>query len=220
VLARRIASRLGPGASVTGIDLNPLMLAIARERGSAEGVEVAWHEGRAEELLFAEGSFDLVVCQQALQFFADRAAALRAMHRVLSAGGRAGISVWEGIERHPFYLTLHESIERRLGTSTVDEIFALGDADEVQVLLRDAGFRDIQSHVASVIARFPEPNSFLAGEIDVDTAAIPAMQHLNEQDRRELTAAISEDMRAALRDVTEGEFVALPFHTHMFVAFH
>jgi hypothetical protein len=49
----------------------------------------------------------------------------------------------------------------------------------------------------------------------VDAAAIPAMQHMSEQARRELTAAISDDMRAVMQQHTDGNVVVIPFHTNI-----
>ena len=64
-LSRRLAQA---GASVTGIDLAPPMLAVAREL--SEGI--AFIEGSADALPFPDDSFDVVTCQQGLQFFPDR----------------------------------------------------------------------------------------------------------------------------------------------------
>ena len=212
IVARGVAPIVGPTGQVVGLDLNPNMLAVARAAAEREGLAVDWQEGRAEELPFPDGRFDLVLCQFALMFFADRRAALGEMRRVLRDGGRVALSVWQGLDRHPFYQALHEAIQRRLGMSGVRDIFALGDADELRTLLTDAGFRNVEIEPVSMTARFPNPEAFLAGEIDVDTAAIPSMQHLDAQAGRELTAAISEDMTGPLRAVTEGEHVVIPFH--------
>jgi hypothetical protein len=138
---------------------------------------------------------------------------------VLAAGGRAVVSVFQRLECHPFYVALHESIGRHLGSSGVADIFALGDADALRALLARAGFREVDFAPVEVTARFPGPAQFLAGEIDVDTAAIPAMRHLNATARQDLTATIREDMAGPLREATEGEYVILPFHIY-FVRAH
>ena len=61
-------------------------------------------------------------------------------------------------------------------------------------------------------ARFPNPDGFLAGEIEVDTAAIPSMQHLDAQARQAIVAAIAEDMKSPLKDVTHDNHVVVDFH--------
>src|SRR5262245_17058193 len=63
IVARQIVSRLRGRAAVTGIDLNPNMLAVARAAGAREEVAVKWREGRAEALPFPDATFDLTLCQ-------------------------------------------------------------------------------------------------------------------------------------------------------------
>jgi ubiquinone/menaquinone biosynthesis C-methylase UbiE len=218
VVARHVAATAGPEARVTGLDLNPNMLAVARAAAEREGLAIDWREGRAEAIPFPDGSFDLALCQFGLMFFSDRPAALREMHRVLSPGGRIAVSVWQGLDQHPFYRTLHELIERTIGVSSLADIFALGDASELRDLLAGAEFQDVRVELFSLTARFPDPDSFLAGEIDVDTAAIPAMQSLSEADRRAITSAIQTEMAGPLREVTVGDQVEIPFHAHLGLA--
>ena len=215
IVARRIAARVESNGKIIGLDLNPHMLTVARAAAAREGLAIEWHEGRAEKLPFPDGAFDLALCQFALMFFDDRRAALAEMHRVLANGGRALISVWQSIERHPFYQTLHEAIQARLGMSVVQDIFALGGLDELRGLLTDAGFLHVEINEVSMIARFPNPEGFLAGEIDVDTAAIPSMQRLDVQGRHEITTAIHDDMKAALREVTVDDHVVIQFHAQI-----
>jgi ubiquinone/menaquinone biosynthesis C-methylase UbiE len=215
IVARRVAVCVESNGKIIGLDLNPNMLTVARAAADREGLAIEWHEGRAEELPFPDGSFDLALCQFALMFFDDRRSALAEMHRVLTNDGRVLLSVWQGLELHPFYQTLHEAIQARVGMSVVQDIFALGDADELRGMLTDAGFQRVEIHAVSMIARFPDPEGFLAGEIDVDTAAIPSMQRLDARARREITAAIHDDMKAALREVTEDDHVVIPFHAQI-----
>jgi hypothetical protein len=113
---------------------------------------------------------------------------------------------------------LDRAIERHLGTSGVRDIFALGDAAELRDRVAKAGFPHAEIEPFSLVARFPGPDGFLAGEIDVDTAAIPAMQHLDAAARASLTARIRSEMAEALRSVTVGDHVQLPFHAHVVCA--
>ena len=85
------------------------------------------------------------------------------------------LAVWQALDRHPFYVRLDRAIARHLGTSGVRDIFALGDAGALRDRVAKAGFRQIEIEPFELLARFPDPDGFLAGEIDVDTAAIPAM---------------------------------------------
>ncbi len=215
IVARRVAPRVGSDGMVVGLDLNPDMLAVARATAERQGLTIEWSEGRAEKLLFPNGNFDLVLCQFGLMFFADRHAALTEMHRVLTKSGRVLLSVWRGLDRHPFYQALHDVSQRRLGMSSVQDVFALGAADELRGLLTDAGFQHVEIEPVSMTARFPNPEEFLAWEIDVDPAAIPLMQHLDTPARQAIMAAIIEDMKAPLQEVMQNDHVVIPFHAHI-----
>ena len=89
IVARNAASMVGGTGRVVGIDMNASMLEIARSNDAP----VEWREGDALAMPFLDQEFDVVVCQQGLQFFPDRSKALREMHRVLVPNGRLGIAV-------------------------------------------------------------------------------------------------------------------------------
>ena len=74
-------------AAITGIELSPAMLAIARERAKDLGRQVDLREGDAEHLPFDGASFDTVVCALSLCTIPNPAAAIREMKRVLIPGG-------------------------------------------------------------------------------------------------------------------------------------
>ena len=76
------------GAAVTGIELSPAMLAIARQRAAGLGRDADLQEGDAERLPFADASFDTVVCALSLCTIPNPAAAIGEMNRVLVPGGR------------------------------------------------------------------------------------------------------------------------------------
>jgi SAM-dependent methyltransferase len=94
---------------VVGVDINPIMLNIARHCSAGKGID--WKEGSAMSLPFPNESFDLVICQQGLQFFPDRLKALTEMNRVLAGAtsnkdkdcgyGRLVLSVWTSIKDSP-----------------------------------------------------------------------------------------------------------------------
>jgi ubiquinone/menaquinone biosynthesis C-methylase UbiE len=215
IVARQVASRVGATGKVTGIDVSPNMLAVARVAADREGFTVEWSEGNAEQLPFTDSSFDLVLCQFALMFVTNKTVALAEMRRVVTEEGRVLISVWQSLDRHPFYQTLHKVIQERLGMSALQDIFALGSADELRALATGAGFRHVELKPFSLTARFPNRDAFIAGEIEVDTAAIFSMQHLDSRNREAIVATITADMQSPLKEVTHENHVVLPFHGHI-----
>ena len=102
LVANRVNQVSGKLCMVTGIDLNEGMLNIARRNQNTSNA----HQGSATGLPFREGSFDVVLCQQGLQYFSDRIAAVKEMARVLSPGGRIALNVWGHLERQIFHASL------------------------------------------------------------------------------------------------------------------
>jgi len=83
VVARLVAPRVGTTGQVIGVDLNAGMLAVARALPAPSGSAIDWVQGSATALELPDRSIDVVLCQQGLQFFPEKLAALREMHRVL-----------------------------------------------------------------------------------------------------------------------------------------
>ena len=76
-----------PETRVTGIELSPDMLAIARRRADDLGRQVTLQVGDAEALEFPSATFDTVVCTFSLCAIPDHRRALAEMTRVLRPGG-------------------------------------------------------------------------------------------------------------------------------------
>lgn len=76
---------------VTGLDISRTMVEIARENAAAAGVSVEFRHGDVTETPFADGSFDLILCQAAFKNLRRPVIALNEMHRVLRPGRRAVI---------------------------------------------------------------------------------------------------------------------------------
>lgn len=77
-----------PDITLTGIDLSPAMLDIARERANDLDRNADLRVGDAEHVPFADASFDTLVCALSLCSIPDPAAAIDEMYRVLAPDGR------------------------------------------------------------------------------------------------------------------------------------
>ena len=158
-----VAERVAPGGTVTGLDANPEMLAVARRKHPA----IQWHDGRAESLPFADASFDAVVSQFGLMFFDDRVAALREMWRVLRPGGRLAVAVCDALANSPGYAALAALLERLFGTRVADAFrapFVLGDVRALRALCADAGIAGaaVEQHQGTV--RFASIDALVSTE--------------------------------------------------------
>lgn len=82
------------GGSVTALDLTPDLIPAGRRRASEAGVDIEWVEGDAEQLPFADESFDVVLSTFGVMFAPRHAVAASEMLRVLRPGGRVGLATW------------------------------------------------------------------------------------------------------------------------------
>jgi SAM-dependent methyltransferase len=82
------------GAEVTGLDITPQLLEDAKRNAEKYGVEVEWVEGDAQDLPFADDTFDVVVSTFGCMFAPDHAKAAAEIVRVLKPGGRFGVVAW------------------------------------------------------------------------------------------------------------------------------
>jgi 2-polyprenyl-3-methyl-5-hydroxy-6-metoxy-1,4-benzoquinol methylase len=81
------------GARVTGTDLSPEMIRLARDYASARGQDIEWRTGDVTRLADPLAVFDAIHARALLQFVPDVPAALRELRRVLKPGGRLLASV-------------------------------------------------------------------------------------------------------------------------------
>jgi SAM-dependent methyltransferase len=92
------------GAEVTGLDLTPKLLEVARERAAEAGVQVEFVEGDAEELPFDDRSFDRVTSCFGVMFAPRHDVAAAQLVRVAKPGARIVVAAWtpEGLNGRMF----------------------------------------------------------------------------------------------------------------------
>jgi SAM-dependent methyltransferase len=87
------AQMVGPAGRVTGIDMTPAMLGKARAAAAEIGARnVEFLESEAEQLPFADESFDIVISNGVIDLIPDKDAVFAELHRVLVPGGRLQIA--------------------------------------------------------------------------------------------------------------------------------
>jgi SAM-dependent methyltransferase len=222
IVARSVAPLVGPQGRVVALDLSPDMLAVARKLPAPDGAPIEWRDGDAVSL--PDGPFDVVFCQQGLQFVDDRSAAVREMTRVLAPGGRVVASVWQDLERQPVYAPMIEAEARFLGVD-VPEVagrpFCLGDPDELRALFEagapsDLGRVDVVQAERRV--RFPSPERFVALTVMAAGAVVPRLAELDEAERAELVDAVTREIEPVLQRHTDGDAVAFTLHANLAIA--
>ena len=214
VVARLAAARVGTAGQVIGMDLNASMLSVARGLPPPSGPAIVWIEGSATAMELPDKSMDVVLCQQGLQFFPEKPAALREMHRVLVPGGRVLLSVWRSAG--PYNIAVADALERHVDMNTATRYRAsrmVPDAGGLQRLLVEAGFRDVRVQPSSMTILLPPIEHFVLCHLSASPVA-GAVAALSETER----AALAGQIRAALHGYARGDGVAVPDEINIAIA--
>jgi ubiquinone/menaquinone biosynthesis C-methylase UbiE len=169
------------GAHVSGVDLTPRHVELARAHLACLGLEGDVREGDAERLPFPDETFDRVSSNGVLHHTPDMPAALREIRRVLKHGGEARILVynrhsfhywltqvlWQGIVRRQLLEersmsgVLSRGVERSsIGARPLVRVYS---PRQLRDMMRAAGFGDVRTAVGGFNARDTPITGFLAG---------------------------------------------------------
>jgi SAM-dependent methyltransferase len=214
VVARIVAQRVGPQGRVTGIDLNPGMISVARSLRVSDGAQIEWLEGSALAIPLTDASVDVVLCQQGLQFFPDKPLAMREMRRVLVPGGRVALSVWSSAGL--YNTAVGEALTRFVGEDTASKFCASrrcpGKA-ELERLAAGAGFSDVNVRISRMSIHLPRLDRFALEHL-AGTPVAASIAATDPEVRRNVGASVMRDMQR----FNEGEGVMYPEETHVLTA--
>ena len=214
IVARLAAPRVAPSGSVTGIDLDEGMLAVARARAEEEGLPIDWKQADAGELPFADASFDVVVCQQGLQFFPDRARAVREMRRVVSDSGIVALAVTGAPTA--YNTALAQALTRRghaMAATRCLAPFVLADPLLIRSIVSDAGFSAIDLRTEMLVRRFEPTQEWLLQE----SAGRPYGGLIAEMDDADRAAMVRE-IAAGLSQYWKNDSFSIPREVHLVLA--
>lgn len=214
LVARVAAQRVGPDGRVTGVDLNPGMIAVARSLAAPEGARIEWLEGDALAIPLADASVDAVLCQQGLQFFPDQGLAFREMRRVLKRGGRLAVSVWNtaGI----YNSAVGEALKTFVDAQTASRFLASRKSPAREEMERSAiaaGFAEVDVRISRAQVRLPGLDRFTLEHLAA-TPVAPAIAGLDSETRRKIGASVMK----ALQRFAHADGVTYPEETYVLTA--
>lgn len=197
-VTRLLAAALPPGSRLVATDLNQAMLDVAAARLDNEAV--TFQAADAQALPFANGSFDLAVCQFGVMFFPDRPQAHAEVRRVLRPGGRYLFNVWNRLEDNLASLVVQNAVAAAVPAPKPSFLprvpFGYHDPSQIEADLHAGGFTEVSiervdfeqspdmlaglanglcsgSPLAAELAAFPEPMRRAAAE--AASAAVDAL---------------------------------------------
>ncbi|HUK61494.1 MAG TPA: methyltransferase domain-containing protein [Stellaceae bacterium] len=152
IVTRALAAALPKGVEIVATDLNEPMLAYAAK---ATNAAIDWRPADAAALPFADGSFDIVVCQFGVMFFPDKLRGFREAWRVLRPGGTFLFNVWDRIEANEAAHLVAETVVNLFPHDPPRFLartpHGYHDVVPLKAELERAGFRDIS--VETVVRR-------------------------------------------------------------------
>jgi ubiquinone/menaquinone biosynthesis C-methylase UbiE len=214
IVARLARARLGDHGTVVGVDVSPPMLEVARKIEPS----VEWREGNAAALpVGPDERFDVVACQQALQFIPDKPAAVQEMKRVVRRGGRLAVATWGPLEQAPIFRDLQRVAERHVGPIN-DRRHSYGDAEALEVLLADAGFEAVHVETESRVIHLDSGVMFLRLNTNALIGMSAAASTLAEDERPRIAEAIIRDSTPVLSAYAAGEALAFEISANVATA--
>lgn len=216
IVVRSVAPLVGEDGSVTGIDVNPDMLAVARRVSATSRPAIDWREGDAAALPFDDASFDVVFSQYAMQFFPDLHAALREMRRVLAPGGRVALMLGRSVEHNRVYGLLADAMARHAGPQAgvmMRSPFPGWTGTDLRDLVSGAGFGDVHVGIHVMTLRYPSAADLLWQEASYSPLS-GVFAALGADGRR----AMAADVTAALAPYTDDDGVTFPIESHTVTA--
>lgn len=189
------AALVAAGADVVGLDFSPAMLEHAR----AAVPEAQFVEGDAQDLPFADASFDAAICGFGLMHVPDQQRALAEVRRVLRPGAGFAMSVWQGPATSPVFRIAFGSIKAHGDPDAAPpapDFFAFADPATAAQRLADAGFASARSERIDCCFEFDEPD----GLWEVFSRATVRAAMILDAQPAEARAAIRHAMAEAVRE--------------------
>lgn len=207
-----IAREVGSEGRVTGLDISGPMLARARERAAAEGLNhVEFLKGDAQVYDLPAGVYDAAVSRFGVMFFDDPVAAFANIRKALKPGGRLAFACWRPAQENPWVLLpmmeAAKHVEMPPPPSPEEPgPFAFGDRERVERILAEAGYASVAVEHLDITMRLG-PSADLEESVDF-------MFEIGPMSR--LVAELDEPTQTKLREAIRG--VMQKFHGEQGVA--
>jgi ubiquinone/menaquinone biosynthesis C-methylase UbiE len=165
------ARAVAPTGRVLATDIAGDMLDFGRERAAQADLDnVEFIEADAEALSFDDESFDAILCRQGLQFLPNALGTLQRFHSFLKRDGRFAAAVWGPPDTVQFarpVSVIVKALDLPAPPPGRPGIFALADRRALELLVADAGFRDVEMGTVTAVYETPSPEHFTEWARDV-----------------------------------------------------
>jgi ubiquinone/menaquinone biosynthesis C-methylase UbiE len=154
-IVTRAVHRAAPQAHIVATDINPAMLEFAAN--ALHSNRVSFQRADAQNLPFAEGSFDLVLCQFGVMFFPDKIRANDEARRVLCPNGHYLLVTFDRLELNPIPKAAQDAVSALFPDNPFDYMergpFSYADPARIKHDLLTAGFTDVNVETIRLLSR-------------------------------------------------------------------
>jgi ubiquinone/menaquinone biosynthesis C-methylase UbiE len=154
-IVTRAVHRAAPGAQVVATDINPAMLEFATN--ALRSQHVSFQPADAQNLPFADGSFDLVLCQFGMMFFPDKIRANHEARRVLRPNGHYLLVTFNRLELNPIAKAAQDAVSALFADDPFDYMergpFCYADPAQIKHDLLAGGFTEVEIETINLSSR-------------------------------------------------------------------
>ena len=184
------------GANSTGLDFAAEVVRIARRNYP----DVEFHEGDAQALPFDDDHFDAVICGYGIIHVPDPAKVLSEMKRVLKAGGRLSVSVWQAPAADNGFGIIFEAINAHADLSIPlphgPDFFQFSGDGKLAAALEVSGLSDVKvsplSQTWELDAPFTLVKCFMEGAVRTRGQLLAQTDSVRQQVFAAITAGIEQ----------------------------
>jgi SAM-dependent methyltransferase len=208
-IAARTAGGITDPAKVTGVDINEAMLAVAARVQPG----ITWLQGDAAALPVPDGSFDTVLCQMSLMFFADPVAALREMRRATAEGGTVAVAVPGRLSDQPAYGPFVDLVARHAGPEAMSLLgvyWACGESADLRRMFDAAGLSEVDLRTRTGTARYASADDF----VEVEVEGTPLADRLSTEQVMDIREGVGSVLAPFAAD---GGALAVPLQGHIVI---
>jgi len=198
--ALNAARRTGARGHVTAVDHASDMLAIAKRRAKAHGLDnVTFQEMDGEILSTTKDDFDAVLCRWGLMFMPDTGTALARMYQLIKPGGKIAAAVWSTPEKVPSIslamTVVKELLQLPAPPPGTPNPFCLADTALLEQRFQKAGFKEIRIESMMVDFTMPSAEMYAAFTKDVNAPLMALLKDRSIEQQDLIWRTITEAAR-------------------------
>ncbi len=213
------AQAVGTRGSVIGLDLAEQMLAVARRKAQALGLDnVAFQSADVTALSYGSSSFDAVISRFCLMFLPDISKVTCEIARVLKPEGYLAAAVWSAPENNPFFSIPMTVLKTYLALPPHDPeqpgIFRLARPGDLLGMAERAGLRGLTDEELIGESVYDSADEYFSSLMEMAAPLQPLFAKLSSEQKKQAESAI----KRAADSYRTGSGVALPMAIRIVVA--